>query len=727
MKVGDLGKSDDPATWTSFQYALVNYRRLRCDGIGLCRTEDLIFVDLDGVLDPAGNIREFRWAKPILETVKGRAYAERSVSGTGIHAVCRGKLPPGRREFDEPNLEHTGFGLYDTARYFTFTGCVVPQSGPICDLTEELARLHKDLFPVAARHNGSSPRPISISDTELLDRARRATNGAAFARLFAGEWEGQYASQSEADLGLCCHLAFWTGRDASRMDALFRQSGLYRDKWGRTDREGRNDYKERTIAAAIAQTQEVYEPHRNGHHAAAAPDGGDGHSHKGGEGGGGAAANTESAAEATERETSVDVLADAILAEHHFARDPGGRLYVYADGVYKPTGELVIRQRVKGIMTEWGIAEKWSTRRTFEVVEYIRVDCPELWPTPPPDVINVQNGLLDVHTLELKPHAPEFLSAIQLPVAYDPEARCTAIDQFISEVFPEDAEAIAWEIPAWLITPVNDIQKAVLLLGEGSNGKSTYLSLCTAFIGRHNSAALSLHKLEQDRFAVARLVAKLANICPDLPTAHLSSTSMFKALTGGDVLSAEHKFRDSFEYTPYVKLVFSANKPPQSDDATHGFFRRWQVVPFMRCFEEGAKETKSRSELDARLTEPTELSGLLNKALSALQKIRQSGFSEAPSMRQAWDDFRTATDPLRVWLDQETITLPTAMVSKWELMTAFNKHLVDAGKPPMVKTAFGLAIKRARPEIAEAQRNWRGREKTWVYTGIGFKAEEPNA
>jgi phage/plasmid-associated DNA primase len=100
-----------------------------------------------------------------------------------------------------------------------------------------------------------------------------------------------------------------------------------------------------------------------------------------------------------------------------------------------------------------------------------------------------------------------------------------------------------------------------------------------AFIGKHNSTAASLHKLELDKFAGARLVGKLANICPDLPTSHLASTSIFKALTGGDVVTTEYKHKDSFEFTPFCKLLFSANKPPQSDDSTHGLFRRWQVIP----------------------------------------------------------------------------------------------------------------------------------------------------
>jgi hypothetical protein len=48
----------------------------------------------------------------------------------------------------------------------------------------------------------------------------------------------------------------------------------------------------------------------------------------------------------------------------------------------------------------------------------------------------------------------------------------------------------------------------------------------------------------------------------------------FKALWAGDTLVAEYKFKDSFEFTPYARLVFSANHPPRSADSSHAFFRR---------------------------------------------------------------------------------------------------------------------------------------------------------
>src|SRR5581483_11001589 len=149
------------------------------------------------------------------------------------------------------------------------------------------------------------------------------------------------------------------------------------------------------------------------------------------------------------------------------------------------------------------------------------------------------------------------------------------IDKFVLSTFPSDAVVIAYEIPAWLVTPDTSIQKAILLLGDGANGKSTYLCLVIAFIGRRNCSAVSLHKLEADRFSIARLVGRLANICPDLPGTDLTSTSIFKAITGGDELQGERKFADAFEFTPFARLLFSANHPPRSSDASSAFFRRW--------------------------------------------------------------------------------------------------------------------------------------------------------
>lgn len=267
-------------------------------------------------------------------------------------------------------------------------------------------------------------------------------------------------------------------------------------------------------------------------------------------------------------------LAAAILDTDHFAQDAGGRLYVYRDGHYGPHGVRYVLARVKALLASWNESDKWSSYKGSEVVEYLRVDAPFLWERPPVERINLLNGLLDLATGELRPHSPQWLSSIQIPLTYDPHATCPAWDQFVNETFPEGARALAYELAADLLTPDRSEQVAILLTGEGGNGKSAFLAALTAVVGRHNIASLSLQKIEADKFAAARLVGKLANICPDLPSTHLTGTSVFKAITGGDTITAERKYSDSFDFTPSARLLFSANRPPHSGDDSEAFFQR---------------------------------------------------------------------------------------------------------------------------------------------------------
>jgi putative DNA primase/helicase len=414
-------------------------------------------------------------------------------------------------------------------------------------------------------------------------------------------------------------------------------------------------------------------------------------------------------------------LGDTICQREHFAQDEGGKLYRFSGGVYKAKGEEFVRRQVKSLLQEWKATQGWSRALGENVVEYVRVDAPLLWERPPLDVINVLNGLLDVAKKELRPHNPAHLSPIQLPVKYDAKATCPAIEKFVGEVFPPDATALAWEIPAYLMTPDTSIQKALLLLGPGGNGKSTWLEMLIAFLGRSNVSALSLHKLESDRFSVARLYGKLANICPDLPTEHLAGTSVFKSITGGDQLTGEHKFKDSFEFTPFCRLGFSANDAPRSQDASQGFFERWLVILFNRSFR-GTSAEVSRKVLDARLSAPSELSGLLNKAIAALPQVRTGRFSQCESVTRAWQEFVATTDPLAIWLDRYTVDDSTAVVVKRTLRVAFNAHLESQGKPAITDTAFGLAIVKHRPKLEIKQRTVSGKLQ-WCYVGIGLLSD----
>lgn len=424
-------------------------------------------------------------------------------------------------------------------------------------------------------------------------------------------------------------------------------------------------------------------------------------------------------------ELSTDNIASEILCNHYFAKDNGDKMYHYSDGVYKAGGEKKIRELVKDQLIKWGLSNKWTKHRSNEVIEYIKVDVPQLWERPPLDVINLKNGLLNLETMFLRPHAPDYLSTTQLPVAYDPEAVPTYWNQFCESTFPTDAyeAGVHWQIAAWLITPYTSLSKALLLYGDGGNGKSCFIRGLTALIGNSNITRMPLQTLETQRFAPARLRGKLANICPDLPNKHLEQTSIFKQLTGDDgYIAGEYKYGDHFEFEPFARLVFSANQLPRSSDRSDGFYRRWLIIPFNRVFK--GQAAQNSSEINKHLSRPQELSGVLNMALKYLRQVHAEGITETPSIAGTLTAFRQKTDPFEVWLDQETIMEPNAKVSIDELVKVYNITARHNGWEILTNALFGHLLRDHRPNVSKKQRKWNDIPKTWVYIGIGLKHEQ---
>jgi predicted P-loop ATPase len=253
-------RSNDPSTWATYEEALAAFESGAFDGLGFCLSDLFIAVDLDGCILPDGTIEP--WAQQIMDELT--SYAESSPNN-GIHIIVKGQLPEGRRQCDFKDRPHHGVALYEAGgpRYVTMTGNLIGGVTTITERTQELGRIHARYFPPEPPKTKAKAKASTngyLADDELIERALRANDGGKFQRLWSGRWEGDYASQSEADLALCMKLAFWTGRDGARIDGLFRESGLMRDKW---DRE---DYRERTIAAAIERTTETWKgpPPSNG-------------------------------------------------------------------------------------------------------------------------------------------------------------------------------------------------------------------------------------------------------------------------------------------------------------------------------------------------------------------------------------------------------------------------------------------------------------------------------
>lgn len=235
-------------------------------------------------------------------------------------------------------------------------------------------------------------------------------------------------------------------------------------------------------------------------------------------------------------------------------------------------------------------------------------------------LLNVNNGVLNTKTKKLGPHSKEYLFLSCLNVEYDEAAKCPKIAQFLKDI-TEDNIVMAAELleaMAYTLMPGYPIQKAIMLVGSGGNGKSTFLGVLTALLGKENVSNVKMQELT-GRFALPRLIGKVANIAADLPSRAILDGGVFKALTGGDDIEAESKYMQrTRKFQNTAKIFFSANKIPDIDEDSVAYFRRWYIIEFKAHFSDG-------KEILPELVGKEELSGLLNILLAvALPTLQQS-------------------------------------------------------------------------------------------------------
>lgn len=253
----------DPTTWHTFtfcvaalptaleEWAHTDPAGYRGGGLGYVIAADDPYtgIDLDHCVDPdTGEIAP--WAQVIIEALD--SYTEITPSGTGLHVFVEGTLPPrGRRK--------GAIEMYDYARFLTMTGWHVPESPPRIESRQHaLTALWSQVFGAGQTTPPPSfdrPTEGGMTDDVLIHRATHAHNGTKLSTLASGQWDHEYTSQSEADLALCCMLAFWT-RDPDQLDRLFRTTGLMRPKWD--EKRGAMTYGSRTVLEALARQTDWY-------------------------------------------------------------------------------------------------------------------------------------------------------------------------------------------------------------------------------------------------------------------------------------------------------------------------------------------------------------------------------------------------------------------------------------------------------------------------------------
>lgn len=400
-------------------------------------------------------------------------------------------------------------------------------------------------------------------------------------------------------------------------------------------------------------------------------------------------------------------LGDCIKEKYHFKTTTDNKeVYVYDNGVYIPEGESVIEKEVNDML-----GDKFTTNRLNETISYIQTSTLTRRDGQPKNLINLTNGYYNTVTKKLEPHDPDIFSVVQLPFSYEPDLDCPKIKKFISDVVRPDDVRVMQEFFGYILHQDYFVQKAVMLLGDGQNGKSKFLGLVQAFVGKDNVSGVGLQDLEK-RFTPARLYGKLANIYADLPDAALKYTGKFKMLTGGDVIDAEQKFKGFFTFVNCAKIIFSANKLPETTDDTDAFYRRWQFVSFPFTFT-GEKRDPGILE---KITTDEELSGLFNWALEGLARLKENGdFSESKSTEESRDHYIRMSSPVAAFVNDSLEFQADGIIPKDEMYSGYIEYCRKNGLPTLPSNSFALKLKQHFPNLATIRKGPKGnRNMCWV-------------
>jgi putative DNA primase/helicase len=385
-------------------------------------------------------------------------------------------------------------------------------------------------------------------------------------------------------------------------------------------------------------------------------------------------------------------LAKFLMERYHLIYDKSDYFY-YEDGYFKGEGEAFLKRIIKS-----HLGNDYRESRAREVLSSIRAELEANYKKKiieSTDLINLINGMLDWERKKLLPHDPKYKSNIRIPVEYNPNAKCPAFEKFISKIFPDTQEIhkLVYEMIGYCFIPTSKMETWFILhdvKGTGCNGKSTLLNVLKTLLGKDNYSTETLQELEKNRFRMANLYGKLANIHPDISPEGIKHTGILKALVSGEEQSAERKNKDPFSFANNARLFFSCNQIPRSRDTTGAYYRRLIIIPFNRCFENSKDEN-----LKSKLTTPEELSGIFNLAIDGLKRLMRNGkFTETPQIKKELANYKRQNETIYQFIEDKCILDTQSRIGKTALYEAYVKWCKDNDCNSIEKKKFDDTIKK---------------------------------
>jgi putative DNA primase/helicase len=307
-----------------------------------------------------------------------------------------------------------------------------------------------------------------------------------------------------------------------------------------------------------------------------------------------------------------------------------------------------------------------------------------------------KNVMVNLLTGEVKQHSPNFMATVQIPHEYKLWYKSPHIPvpqkilAFLHEVMAsyDDVETFL-DFLAYCLWRDLQYHRFLLFNGSGRNGKGVTTELVTKFLGRENISNETLERLLTNNFASVRLFGKLANIDADLSSEELKKTGMLKKLTGNDAIPGEIKFKSAFDFKNFAKLIFSANKIPETPDESDAYFARPLIINFPNQY----LGSKADPHLIDKLCTPEEMSALLSLILKRLPDVLKNGISIKTTIEDTYVKYMQSSDPIRLFAEMCIKAVNGAWEKKEGVYFAYERFCSDKNLPKESSETFSRRLK----------------------------------
>jgi putative DNA primase/helicase len=331
-----------------------------------------------------------------------------------------------------------------------------------------------------------------------------------------------------------------------------------------------------------------------------------------------------------------------------------------------------------------------------------------------PDILNCQNGIINLVTGELSPHDPSQRCIKIAPVDFDPNAQAPRFFQFLDEITcgREDLKKYLQLIFGYAATGHAKEQKIFIFVGSGENGKGIILRIIRMVLGEYSQTAtpsLIINAGNKSGAAtpeIARLKGVRLLEIEETNDGDRLQESRVKWLTGEDTLTGRHLYEDQFDFTACFSPILVTNSKPRVTTGGYSLWRRLKVIPF--DFTAGEKRDKN---LIDKLQ--GELPGILNWIVEGAKLWYANGLTESPTVTAASNEYKATEDRLLGFI--QTCTVPTGSIHRADLYHAYERWAAAEGEAVMSVRAFNAALR----ERGYSEIGYR------VYGGISLKEEVP--